>query len=150
MYKKVADLLASDRQLADIHKHISKLSALQNRLRQELKPPVNQHVIVANFDAKTLLIHTDSANWAAKLRFMIPELLDIVKNHCEVPTISTIRIKIVIPKTTQHAANHAMQDLSKENAAYLQTLAATTDDARLAKVLIRLAQHNPPQKDTGK
>lgn len=149
MYKKVSDLLSVHSDLAQIREHASDIARLQNKLSQKLEPPLNQHVIVANFDAKTLIIHTDSPIWAAKLRFKIPELLDIVKNLCEIPTISTIRIKVVIPKDAQEGSKLNIQPLSLENADYLQQLATTTDDAALADVMARLAKHRKTEENSG-
>ena len=87
----ISDLLESTDKLSRICNHIEKLSRLQTKLRDYLEPPLNKHVIIADYQQKTLVFHADSAAWATKLRYRTPEILRLFRD--DLPGIRTIRIK---------------------------------------------------------
>ncbi|MGI9228367.1 MAG: DciA family protein [Gammaproteobacteria bacterium] len=141
MYKTISDLLSANNALAIIQEHTHRLGVMQEQLRRQLGPPLNQHLIVANFAADTLIIHTDSPAWAAKLRFRIPDILDIAKKSGEMATIGGVSIKVVIPGPAEAGRRRSLPPLSTENVQHLQKLADSVENQALADVMARLARH---------
>jgi hypothetical protein len=79
--KSFSQLIAhpQTRLLRGLQQHAQQLQHLQKILQMELPTPLNQHCYLANLREQTLIIHTDSALWAMRLRYLSPEL--IVKWH---------------------------------------------------------------------
>ena len=91
----ITDLLASSDRLSQICNHTEKIKELQIKLCKNLDSPLNKHVVVADYQQKTLVLHTNSASWAARLRYMAPEILSFFQ--ADMPGLSTIRVKVVLP-----------------------------------------------------
>ncbi len=89
----ISDFLASSDTLSQICNHIKKINGLQIKLGEFLGKPPAEHVAVADYRQNTLVLHTDSAAWAAKLRYRTPEILAAFKG--DLPGIRTVRIKVV-------------------------------------------------------
>lgn len=89
----ISDFLASSDRLSQICNHIKKINGLQIKLGEYLGKPLAAHVAVADYRQNTLVLHTDSAAWAAKLRYGTPGILAAFKG--DLPGIRTVRIKVV-------------------------------------------------------
>ena len=89
----ISDFLASSDRLSQICNHIKKLNELQIKLGEYLGKPLAEHVAVADYRQNTLVLHTDNAAWAAKLRYGTPEILTAFKG--DLPGIRTVRIKVM-------------------------------------------------------
>ena len=159
MYRAISDVLSADAALTAVREHARRLAALQHTLRQRLDTPLNQHVIVADFDAEKLVLHTDSPVWAAKLRFKIPDILQIIQKHGKISTLRAVRVKVVVTgaggdgggkmdteKSLENPRKHAIMPLSAENARHLRQLARATEDPALAAAMTRLAGHARPRR----
>ena len=133
-------LTKSGNTLAFILAHAAHLARIQAQLRAGLPDALAHHVIVANTDDSTLFIHTDSPAWAARLRYQIPVILDLVKEKCALASIHNVRIKVKIP--AEESVSPAREPVLSEKArrTLLQT-AESTDDPDLQASLRRLARH---------
>ena len=103
----ISELFASSDNLSRLCNHIEKLNSLQTKLRGYLEPPLGEHVIIADYRQKTLVLHAGSAAWATKLRYRTPDILKLFRD--DLPGLRTIRIKNPPVETpvqkTRRAAN---------------------------------------------
>ncbi len=59
---------------------LAKIEALNNTLQSKLNANFSTHCRVANYRKNILVVAVDSAAWANKLRFQIPELISEFRN----------------------------------------------------------------------
>ncbi len=116
--------------------HIEQLGKLQIKLHDYLEPPLNEHVIIADYRQKTLVFHADSAAWATKLRYRTPEILKLFRN--DLPGIRTIRIKNPPVETREQATRHAAR-VSSDTVDTIREVAGRIDDPPLRSALLRIA-----------
>ena len=116
--------------------HIEQLGKLQIKLHDYLEPPLNEHVIIADYRQKTLVFHADSAAWATKLRYRTPEILKLFRN--DLPGIRTIRIKNPPVETRERATRHAAR-ASSDTVDTIREVAGRIDDPPLRSALLRIA-----------
>ena len=132
----ISDLLESSDKLSQLCDHIEKLDALQTKLRDYLDPPLNKHVIIADYRQKTLVLHTDSAAWATKLRYRTPELLALFRD--DLPGLRSIRIKNPPVETTVEKTRHAAK-ASPDTVDTIRQVADRITEPPLRSVLLRIA-----------
>ena len=116
--------------------HIEQLGKLQIKLHDYLEPPLNEHVIIADYRQETLVFHADSAAWATKLRYRTPEILKLFRN--DLPGIRTIRIKNPPVETREQATRHAAR-ASSDTVDTIRQVAGRIDDPPLRSALLRIA-----------
>lgn len=138
--KTISHLLDAVSSLRRIRHHIEKLGKLQTELRKRLNSPINQHVTVANYQRGTLVLHADSAAWAAKLRFKTPEILAVAKNAPELTEIHAVRIKIK-PVEPPAPVQRTLPRLSPANAKLLRQTAANVSSVALRSALQALSEN---------
>jgi len=138
-FKKISELLGSSSDLSSMLTHIGALRQLQKHLCSRLPPPLNQHITIANFHQQTLIVHTDSPTWAAKLRFKIPDILDIARNNRHLTDIQTVRIKVMPVEQTTDRAPPAK--ISPQTAGILRQAAENTTDTALRSSLYNLSNN---------
>ena len=119
----------------------SQIARLQQKLRLKLDPVLSTHLLVANFNSDVLTIHTDSPAWAARLRFKMPDILDIAKETCGLRDLHSVRVKVVIPERDSSCATKAMS-LSDETVQMMLKTADSITDNNLRRALIRLSKHS--------
>lgn len=136
--RTISDFLASSDRLSRICDHIGKINELQVILYKYLEYPLNNHVTVADYQKKTLVLHTDSAAWAAKLRYRTPAVLKVFKN--DLPGIRTIRIKVV-PSAPLNQASHQAEQITPETACAIRQMADKIEDTALRSALYSIAEN---------
>ena len=128
--------------LGRLYLHVRYLTLLEKKLCLFLDSPLNTHCSVANVTNDTLVLHSDSAAWAAKLRYNIPAILNYMQNECNLTTLKTIRIKIKLPENHQRSVPARKKPiLSKASAHFINQAAATMSDDDLRLSLLKLAKH---------
>ena len=123
-----------------VYDHALRLIELQQRLRTALPAPLNDHVTVANSRNGTLTIYTDSAAWAARLRFRIPEMLKSINETPRGVPLQAIRIK-VRPADIKRLPAADKLSISDDTARLLQHMAESISDPGLRAALLRLSRH---------
>lgn len=136
-----------DSQLGRLCQHIDNLRNLENKLLAYLDPPLNVHCALANYTNNTIVLHTDSPTWAAKLRFRTPEMLSYMQHECKLETLKTIRIKIIpltgqLDKTQPGKTVTRRLTISSISANFINNVAFTMSDIDLRTSLIKLGKHN--------
>ena len=133
----ISDLLVSSERLSQICNHIKKVRELQIKLGEYLGSPLGQHVVVADYRQKTLVLHTDSAAWAAKLRYGTPEILTAFKG--DLPGLRTVRIKVIPSGTLARTARRARK-VSPRTARGIRQAADQIADSALRSTLHSIAR----------
>ena len=133
---------ASD-ELANLITRTRQLNRLTHMLRRHMDEQLARHCYVGNIQKPTLTILVDSANWATRLRFEIPDLIAKISQDNQVFSgIERISIKILTPtqeKTDMHRP-HGPQ-MNQENARGIRSLADSIEDPDLQQALNKLARH---------
>ncbi len=80
--------------LYQLHQHGQFIQQLQQVLQGDLPAPLNQHCYIANLRDKILVIHTDSALWATRLRYLVPDLLTQWQRDSKIPPFEKIVVKV--------------------------------------------------------
>lgn len=124
-----------------LYRHAQKLIDIQNTLKNMLPSPVNEHVSVANHVNNTLTIYTDSAAWAARLRFTIPDMLNSLNQNDKYTSVKTIRIKVQPHETPQPTMSYQKLSISTDTAILLKHVADTINDPELRESLLKLSRH---------
>ena len=132
----ISDFLDSSDRLSQICKHIEKINELQIKLQKHLEAPLNRHVVIADYQQKTLVLHTDSAAWAAKLRYQTPDILKVFKR--DAPGIRTVRIKVMPSDSLSQVTRHAEQ-VTPETVYAIRQVAEKTGDPALRAILHSIA-----------
>ena len=132
----ISDFLVSSDRLSQICNHIKIINELQIKLAGDLGSPLNQHVAVADYRQGTLVLHADSAAWAAKLRYNTPDILSACKS--DLPGIRTVRIRVVPAEPSVTAPRRTVK-ISPETAAGIRQAADQSADAALRATLHSIA-----------
>ena len=123
--------------------HAKYLTQLEKKLCLFLESPLNTHCSVANLTNDTLVLHSDSSAWAAKLRYNIPAILNYMQTECKLSSLKTIRIKIKLPENSRQSGSVRKKAvMSKTSARYINQAAAVMSDDDLRLSLLKLAKHN--------
>lgn len=136
--------LFSDRnnQLGNLCQHINNLRNLENKLLAYLAPPLNTHCTLANYTTTTIVLHTDSPTWAAKLRYCIPEILSYMQHECQLETLRTIRIKVIPLNNPLDKISTRRLTITSASANFINKVATMMSDNDLRTSLLKLGKHN--------
>lgn len=127
-------------ELAALFQHAAVLRMFQDELKTKLPSPLCDHFILANISEDTLTLHTDSPAWAARLRFITPDILKYVRQLRRPRPPHTIRIKVV-PPASQSTSLKRTINLSRKNAQLIRDTANSISDPVLRAALTRLSQN---------
>ena len=132
----LADIVTASGKLSRIYDHIEKLNGLQAKLSDYLDSPLNNHVLVADYQQQTLVLHADGAAWTTRLRYRTRELLALFKH--DLPELRTIHIKNrPVVQSRQYARRPAR--VSPDTATAVRQAADKIADPALRAVLRSIA-----------
>lgn len=119
-----------------------RLARIDAQFRRLLGAPASEHCGVANLGRDTLVVFADTPAWAARLRYLGPNLLPRLQEA--VPTLHTLsRISVKVrPIAQPRVAPHSPRHLSREAGALIASAADATEDPALRDALIRLARRS--------
>lgn len=136
----VSSYLSGNSGLGQLVQHSARLRELEHKLVDHLGPPLDQHCRIANYADTTLTLHTDSPAWAAKLRFITPDILNYMRSRCHLHNIRTVRIRVLLPDSNPVSAPRHLK-LSHTAADHLRSVALSMTDEGLHQSLLRLSEH---------
>ncbi|MEX0951336.1 MAG: DciA family protein [Gammaproteobacteria bacterium] len=145
--QNLGSILRRNPQLLQMAEQLRHLATIRKILDEVLPPAVAAHTRAAAVNAGILTVHTDSPAWAAKLRFLTPDLLQAVHSHAQnhdnalLATIKTVRVKSVPPTIPSEKTPVSLTPLSSQTARLLQDVALSIDDPKLRSALQRLANN---------
>lgn len=132
----LADIVTASGRLSQILDHIENINRLQAKLSKYLDAPLNQHVVVADYQQQTLVLHADSAAWTTRLRYRTRELLAVFKT--DLPELCTIHIKNRPPAPSRRTTRQAAR-VSTAAAGALRAAADGIADPSLRAALLKIA-----------
>lgn len=130
----------------------SKVQQVNQTLPNILPKPLLPHCRVVNVREQVAVIYTDSAAWATRLRYLVPQILQVWQQHSITITKIEIRVHLetfnsieltspVTPPATI-SKTRGPYPLTQNAANYLRHTAEATTHPRLKAVLLRLANRS--------
>ncbi|MBI3562671.1 MAG: DUF721 domain-containing protein [Gammaproteobacteria bacterium] len=112
-------------------------------LQAHLPPPLDQHCVLMDIQANTLIVGVDKAAWGTKLRLLSNAIVATLRQQFpEFASLEHITVQVIVPApVSPPLAPQPMPPLSAENAALLQALAGSVENLPLRAALLRLAAH---------
>lgn len=132
---------ANNSELGRLCQHISFLVNLEKKLLSFLDSPLNTHCKVANYENDTIILHSDSQAWAARLRYNTPAILDYFRTKCHLNSLKTIRIKVNPPTSSEQALPVRKLSISPVSAKFITQVANSMADEDLRLSLLNIAKH---------
>lgn len=120
------------------------LKRLTVEFRSHIDPELAPHCYISNHDGLTLYVYVDSAAWATRLRFQIPQLLPVLRQSNPIfAKLESIRVSILTQGSDPKAQPPASPGpvMSAENADVIKSLSDNIDAPLLQQALRRLARH---------
>jgi len=118
----------------------SRLRALTHAVQSHLGTPLSAHCQVANIRDDVLVLQTDSAAWASRLRFLGPGLLAHLARAHGLGRLRTTKVLVRPTESTARATGHRQTRISSDSAALLRNVAQSTEHAALRQALLRLSR----------
>lgn len=115
------------------------LQRLETRLRQLLPAELADHARVGQLKGKCLILYADSPAWAARLRFLAPQLVKQLGEKGAVKS-ATIRVKVLPTAAHPQPTRRRQPRLSEDTRRLIEQTARGIDDEKLASALRRLAR----------
>lgn len=128
------------RQLGELCRHAEFLVELEKKLLSRLPENLQAHCRIANYANDTLVLHTDSAAWASKLRYATSIILDIMRQQCGFETLKTVRIRVK-PESGPGPETAPVTTDASATAGLIRQVANTITDQDLRNSLLKIARH---------
>ncbi|MFT4561579.1 MAG: hypothetical protein ACI9BW_001320 [Gammaproteobacteria bacterium] len=140
---KLVAIVTQNSILRQLVQEAAQYAEIEQRFLQLIEQPLRGHIQVALWRNRKLTLIVESAAWAAKLRYKIPELLSLCKSNPNCPAVDSIRVKIDTRKGSEGDRKpHRMSALSASDMASLESCASKVSDPALQHILRRLKRHN--------
>lgn len=142
--KTPANILQHDPEsvLAFIQNKVQQLTKLNHIWQAEISGDLAEHTRVANFRDGYLIVECDSAAWATRLRYTLPDITQKLLKHSDLRDLTHIEWNI---QPQFHAPNTQLSQLppvlSNASAALLKNAADNIQVKTLQEALLRIAQH---------
>lgn len=142
--KTPANILQQDPEsvLAFIQNKVQQLTKLNHIWQAEISGDLAEHTRVANFRDGYLIVECDSAAWATRLRYTLPDITQKLLKHSDLRDLTHIEWNI---QPQFHAPNTQLSQLppvlSHASAALLKNAADNIQVKPLQEALLRIAQH---------
>lgn len=136
--QSVKTLLHSvDSELGTIVRQARYLGTVRNVILEVLPGNAAEHVHVADIDGHRLVLHTDSASWATRLRYSEPGICRALAQRLRVHTDKIVtRVR---PDLARPEPGTSRRYISAHNCGHMRQVADYIDDPELARSLQRLA-----------
>ncbi len=128
--------------LAFIQSKVQQLITLNQIWQTVIPNELNQHTRVANFREGYLIIECDSAAWATRLRYLLPDIKQKLLSYPDLHDLVQIEWSIQPAFHTQPMPLKVLTlTLSNTNAELLKNAAETISVKSLQEALLRIAEH---------
>jgi hypothetical protein len=104
-----------------------------------IEPPLRHHCRVANLRDGNLILITDSPVWATRLRYLLPGLLDNLRQTATWVRIHCIDIKVRLAPDRHEETPRRRPVLSVQAVALLRDVAGKCEDESLTAAFLRIA-----------
>ena len=120
------------------------LKRLTGLFRSHIDHELAPHCYLSHVENTELTVYVDSAAWATRIRFQVPQLIPILRaSNPGFSQLENIKVKVL----TQNSAVISDESqptgptMSIENANGINSLSESIDDPALQAALLRLARH---------
>lgn len=142
--KTPASILQQDPEsvLAFIQNKVQQLTKLNQIWQAEISNDLAKHTRIANFRDGYLIVECDSAAWATRLRYILPDITQKLLKHPGLRDLTHIEWNIqplFHPPNTQ--LNQPPPMLSRTSAKLLKNAAGNIHVKPLQEALLRIAKH---------
>lgn len=136
--RSVTSLLhTADSELGAIARRAGYLATVRRVVLDALPADAAAHVHVAAVDSNRLLLHTESAGWATRLRYTEPAIQRALAQRLRLHADRVIiRVR---PDLAPPARRRIKRHISAANREHMRQMADYIDNPELARVLLRLA-----------
>lgn len=112
---------------------------------QELLPDSSKsHCLSAQLKYDSLIVHTDSSAWAAKLRFQLATLLPTLRRQAGYHAATKVTIRIQPPQASRTSHKHTVSNMDQQTAQQIRELASAIRDETLRQTWLKLANNAQP------
>lgn len=139
--KNITDTCRPKSALAQIMSHSRYLLRVQAWLKQQLPPPLENQVRVANYRDKTLFLHVENGAVASRLKFLVPDLLRQLNQTPSFPPTECIEVRVRHLELGVPDLEKKPLQYSEKAAEIIESEAKTTAYEPLRSALLRLASH---------
>ncbi len=136
--QRIARITSENTLLHQLTVRSQQLQALNQRLAEILPPEMCAHCYLANINHQTVVIHTDNASYATRLRFQANTIFQALTGH--VPHIISKLDVRVRPTLNSPIARRESLSMSRHSAQMIQATAQTLDNTALQRSLYKLAR----------
>jgi hypothetical protein len=116
------------------------VSALNKLLKKALPASIAEHITLSAIKDQTAHLQSDSAAWAAQLRYITPELMRSLSKLKEFETVTNIRVK-VRPESLPVERRREKLKLSRSASDTISRYASSLTDAKTRDAFKRIAKH---------
>lgn len=127
--------------LSSLCRHIDFLAGLEKKLLDRLPDALQSHCKIANYSHETLILHTDSAVWAARLRYCTPDILRFMQSDCGLTALKTVRVRVKPPEHRPSLPIRGRIKISASTSDFVRQVANSITDKDLRKSLHNIAKH---------
>jgi hypothetical protein len=115
------------------------LGTANTALDEFLDEPLKGRVSVARADRETLTLVAESPAWAARVRYLTPQILDHLRSRLDNPRLNRVQIVTRPTESPTEPPPRPRPQLSRQAAALIESVAKSSDNEALASALMRLA-----------
>ncbi|HEY5701898.1 MAG TPA: DUF721 domain-containing protein [Gammaproteobacteria bacterium] len=142
-FNSVNSILENDKSaLADLLQHIRRLQALDRELSTCLGQPLSGHCCIANITDDMLVLHADTSAWAAKIRYLTPNILEHIRRECQLPSLKSVRIRVLPKQSEPQKQKSPVPGITARTSSFLEQAAVSTSDPELRTRFLKLAKLN--------
>lgn len=118
------------------------LRALEAVLAHHLDPVLLEHCRVSTFQLGELLLYVDSPAWATHIRYLTPDLLQLLANEPLFKGLRRIHCKVLPPTATAAKTPSPVipKQLPEDTQALIKTTAEGITNLKLRDALLRLVK----------
>lgn len=133
-------IASNDQALGSIYDRSLEILQLQKAIRNQIDKPLSEHIFVGTASNHQLIIYTDSAAWASRIRYLVSQILAIVNDLSANKPISSVRVR-VDPALRQQETTPVNLSMSTTSSQHLENVAKNIGDDKLSTALLNLAKN---------
>lgn len=116
-------------------------------IRRRLPAPAGDHVVGTTLEGRTLTVLADSPAWAARLRYLLPDLLRHWPAAGGLPAPAALQVRIAAVPSPRAAPPPRRPEVGPRAAELLLEFAESTPDPALKSIFRRLARRGRSPAD---
>jgi hypothetical protein len=136
----ISSLLKKDGATNALVEQALALSKLNILLKQHLPAKIAEHITLSTIKDRTIYLQSDSAAWAAQLRYITPAFIKSLSTSEEFQNAVNIRVK-VRPESLPADKKRTRLKLSRASADAINRYSSSLTDAKTQDAFKRIAKH---------